>query len=281
MEIFDYTYETDNNFIIGYSDNVHYKPTDIAFLFKTFRIIYVKKGTVDWQIGKEIFTLNAGDIALFNNITPRRILKVNPDNPLNYDLFGFSPYLLTDPIVSALFYGSHRKIINSEKNNTDKLYDLLNELNTEIISNHPYKYKQIKNLLYVILINIARLIELSDTDITNHKNTQCAIAQATQYIQNHLSDNLNVPTLAKMCGYSNEHFSRSFKKYIGISVNNYIANVRIENALNLIINQNCNVLTAALQSGFNTSSGFYKTFKKLKGTSPLQFTCSKVETTKL
>lgn len=271
METFDNMYEIDHNFIMGYSDNFHNTPIDTAFLFKTFRVIYIKKGVVDWKIGNEIYTLKTGDIALFNNIVPRRILKIYPNEPLNYDLFAFLPDLLTDPSIPLLYYGNHPKVISEKNGNTDKIHLMLNELKTEIASENKYKYELIKSLLYVTLINIARLANLSDKETQNRINSQRVIAQATQYIQNNLSSNLNVSTLAKMFGYSNEHFSRTFKKYTETSVTSYISNARIEKTLYLITTENCNVLTAAIQSGFNTSSGFYKAFKKHKGSSPLKF----------
>ncbi|MCK9480087.1 MAG: AraC family transcriptional regulator [Firmicutes bacterium] len=264
MEVFDKTYETDRGFIMGYSNQTNNASTDITFLFKTLRLIYIKKGVVDWQIGNEIYMLREGDIALFNNISPRKILKIY--SPLSYDLFGFMPNLLNVPLIPLLFYGESTKVIIGK--NTEWIRLMLNELSAEIASENVYKYELIKNLLYVILINIARLAGVSEK---GHKNVKTVVAEAAQYIQNNPSSDLSLSSLAKIFGYSNAHFSRTFKKYTAASLTDYIANVRIENALHLIHSKDFNVLTAALQSGFGSSSGFYKAFKKHRGHPPRAF----------
>ncbi|HBE12790.1 MAG TPA: hypothetical protein DCY74_01330 [Clostridiales bacterium] len=269
METFDYTYKNNHEFVIGYSHIVHDKPSGASFLFQTCRIIFIKEGMVDWKIGNKIHTLSSGDIALFNNMMPRKIVKIYNNQPLIYDLFGFSPCLLTDPLVSSFFYGDHCKVMTVENKNSNQTYFLLHALKNEILTENKYKKDSIEKLLHIILIHIARGIDISITDKCNQNHPQMILAYAIQYIQNHLASNLTVSNLANMYGYSCGHFSRLFKKHIGISVNRYIVSARIENVLQMISTENCTVLSAAFKSGFNTSSGFYKAYKKYNESSPL------------
>lgn len=270
MEEYGHIYEIGGELVMGYSDNIHFAPTETAYLFQTLRIVRIKRGGVDWQIGNGLFSLGEGDIVLFNNIVPRKIVRLHGNGPLNYDLFGFSPALFSDPIVPRLYYGKQNRIIRGESEGAEKIRFLLDELRAELVLDNKYKYGVVGSLLHLILIHAARLVKLSDEAAPGRGDTQAAVARATQYIQTHLSEKLDLSLLAGMCGYSGEHFSRSFKKYVGTSVNAYIANVRIENALRLIAQGRDSVLSAALQSGFNTSSGFYKAFKRHKQTSPLK-----------
>jgi AraC family transcriptional regulator len=77
--------------------------------------------------------------------------------------------------------------------------------------------------------------------------------------------------MAAMCGYSSEYFTRIFKKLIGIPPKKYIINLRIENALHEISAKNINILDAALEAGFQSSSSFYRAFNAYKLASPLKY----------
>lgn len=70
---------------------------------------------------------------------------------------------------------------------------------------------------------------------------------------------------------SREHLTRCMKKYYGVSITEYINELRINYASNLLIHTYTPVLDVCFSSGFQSTSYFYKIFKAKYGISPTGF----------
>lgn len=68
-----------------------------------------------------------------------------------------------------------------------------------------------------------------------------------------------------------EHLSRTFKKYYNESPTEYITNLRLNYAANLLSNSDEEITTIALDCGFENLSHFYHLFKKKFDISPKEF----------
>ena len=83
----------------------------------------------------------------------------------------------------------------------------------------------------------------------------------------------NLPSLAKQCGMSPEHLSRTFQKQIGIPLNRYRNASRLERFWKL---KNTppqkTLLEAALAAGFGSYAQFYKVFREAYGRGPREET---------
>ncbi len=83
---------------------------------------------------------------------------------------------------------------------------------------------------------------------------------------------LNVKTLARKYGVDRCHLSRSFKKYKGIYLSEYITRLRmIKSAFMLMENRNTKIWQIAHLFGWNHKSTFVNAFKKFFGISPGKF----------
>lgn len=68
-----------------------------------------------------------------------------------------------------------------------------------------------------------------------------------------------------------EHLSRSMKKYYGITLTEYINDLRINYASNLLLNTNTPILEICFACGFQSVSNFYKVFQEKYEVSPREF----------
>ena len=83
-----------------------------------------------------------------------------------------------------------------------------------------------------------------------------------------------VEGIDRMVALSNkcrEHLSRSVKKYCGFTVSDYINELRINYASNLLLYTNSPILEICFNCGFQSQSYFYKVFQRKYGISPKQF----------
>lgn len=77
--------------------------------------------------------------------------------------------------------------------------------------------------------------------------------------------------MIELSGKSREHLSRNIKKLLNTSLSNFINELRINYAANLLLYTNASVLDICYNSGFATTSQFYKLFKEKYGVSPREF----------
>jgi AraC family cel operon transcriptional repressor len=70
---------------------------------------------------------------------------------------------------------------------------------------------------------------------------------------------------------SREHLARCIKKYCGITTAEYINDLRINYASNLLLHTNSSILDICFASGFQSVSYFYRVFKNKYSISPYEF----------
>jgi len=90
----------------------------------------------------------------------------------------------------------------------------------------------------------------------------------------HRDSNLSLSKLAANIGASPNHVSQTLNETLGMSFFDYVNRWRIEDAKRKIVLAEDSVLNIALAVGFNTSSSFYKAFKKETGKTPRGFRSS-------
>lgn len=110
---------------------------------------------------------------------------------------------------------------------------------------------------------------------TDHDKTQQLVASIQNYIQLHLSDNLNLTVIANYVNYNESHISRMFKRFTGSNLSEYITSCRIAYAKSLLAETNDTVQVISRKAGFHTSQYFSSTFKKSTGLSPNEYRMQK------
>ena len=96
------------------------------------------------------------------------------------------------------------------------------------------------------------------------------IEQAKAYIQNNISTELSRDDVAKAVYMSSSHFSRLFKKEVGISFQDYVKQARLNKVMDLL-NHGCKVSEAYTAAGFSNRNYFNEVFRKEMGCSPSEY----------
>jgi len=98
-----------------------------------------------------------------------------------------------------------------------------------------------------------------------------ALTRAVDYIEAALDRNLSIDRLAEIAGVSPLHFARAFRRQHGIAPHQFILARRIERAKQLLMNADRPLVEIALDTGFASQSHFSTAFKKIAGTTPMEF----------
>lgn len=208
---------------------------------------YVFSGSGTYSVNGEKYTVSKGQIFV---IRPFETVEysADPDNPWHYAWVGFDlnmscrtleeNYVITiphaDPIFRAL-KDSH--LIENERE-------------------------------YYICGKIFELISLFSGNTAAESRTQEYVLRAKNYIDVNFSSTVTVEKLAEDLNLNRSYLSTIFKKYFGISPTQYLVDVRLTHAAQLLTEYSYSVSEAASGSGYTDIYNFSKMFKKKYGLSP-------------
>ena len=97
------------------------------------------------------------------------------------------------------------------------------------------------------------------------------IKAALEFMEQNYGEEISIADVAAACYFSQYHFMRFFKKYMGVSCGEYLKNLRLEKAAKAFATGNTGILDVAMESGFRNLSYFYREFQKKYGITPKQF----------
>jgi AraC-like DNA-binding protein len=83
--------------------------------------------------------------------------------------------------------------------------------------------------------------------------------------------NIDLVQIASLVNMAEGSVCRFFKMQVGMTIFEYLNQIKIEFACKLLMNKNMSVMDIAFDSGFNNLSHFNKQFKKNTGLTPLEY----------
>ncbi|WP_127584986.1 AraC family transcriptional regulator [Paenibacillus koleovorans] len=98
-----------------------------------------------------------------------------------------------------------------------------------------------------------------------------SVAGVAEFLNARYQEPVTLDLLARTFSISKYHLAREFKKAYGLTPNDYVLAVRINQAKAWLRDTDRPVSWVAGQSGFDYVSHFIQTFKKLEGITPLAF----------
>ena len=134
------------------------------------------------------------------------------------------------------------------------------------------------NRLLELISVLAILSESEDMQelTTNSMSLQNEVDSARingvlSFIVQNYQQEIHLSEVAKLANMSESAFSRYFKKRTRRTFSQFIAEIRIEHACKLLVQDKMSISAIALESGFNNLSNFNRQFKLLKKTTPLAY----------
>lgn len=101
----------------------------------------------------------------------------------------------------------------------------------------------------------------------NHSDSP-NITKAREFIAEHLTEPLDLKTVANRAHLSSCYFCKRFRDETGLTFTEYVARARVEAAKNMLVNPQIRVSEVAFEVGFQSLSHFNRVFKDIAGQSP-------------
>lgn len=134
----------------------------------------------------------------------------------------------------------------------------------------PFKAIDIKSTVSIVLSNFKhKHIDVFRND-EEHKIDEVPfiLKNVIQYINDHITEKIEIQQLTEMTKWSHHHFIRIFTKYINQTPYQYILKKKIEKARAIICETDISLSSIAIDLGFSSYSNFCNAFKKETGKTP-------------
>lgn len=131
-----------------------------------------------------------------------------------------------------------------------------------------------------LMCDLSRLISTEmrlDSSGPQSQQALCII-KTTEYINANYGKKITLDELSQVALMSRAVFLRMFKNLMGVSPMQYLKQIRVKYAVNMLETTNESITAIALSCGFFDCSHFIRIFQELRGTSPVKYRAQYRET---
>ncbi len=151
-------------------------------------------------------------------------------------------------------------------NNPKEIEKMLENIINLFGSNKALNRYQANIILNQLLLNLLTQCENRAVEIHNPK-----ILKVKNYIDENYLKEISIKEIIGKSNLSKAYFHQCFKQITGTSPNNYIINLRLVKAKNLLATSSMKICDIALECGYLDSVYFSSLFKKHVGKTPSQY----------
>ena len=192
----------------------------------------------------------------------RILIHLSPAFLEAYQAQGFDPTLCFQAAKRA-----HSHVVRPQSPSKSPLAQALVRLEGSLLEEGPVGDLHSRILLLDFLLQLnesaaGNTLDFLDTVLCNQK-----VISLLEYIQEHLTENLDIDTLSGKLYLSKYHMMRLFKAETGFTIGSYINQKRLLLARDLLA-QGASASDACLRCGFRDYSTFSRAYKKEFGLSP-------------
>lgn len=254
-----------------------------AFIHKHefIEVLYVYSGQCIQTIMGDKISLHEGDICIIAPNSEHSVEVFDDSILINilirkntFDSF-FLEILNDENILSSFFFKilytkNYNNYIIFRTNNSTTIRMSIYHLLIESIENRKYNYKMLEYILLILFANLLRhednTVELPNELQKNNKH----LSDILIYIQNNYKT-VTLDELSNKFNYEISHLSKLIKLHTGHNFKDIIQTLKINNAIKLLTYSNHKIYEISELVGYENTTHFIRTFKKIYGISPNKY----------
>lgn len=252
-------------------------------------IIMVQEGRMIYQVNQEIFRLGRGDI-LFQNAGVLHSGHMDQKRDCCYLSITFDPKLIYGFENSLVWQKYVEPVVRDFSMPAilmDQTYDWHEEgawLIRELVRIHDQEEKAFELDLPGCLQKFWRLLVLNCPPqreaAAGERLNYDRIRTILTYIEMRYGEPVRLDEIAEQVHLCKGECCRLFKRYMKMTLFDFILDYRIEKSLAILSQPGSSVMDAAAQVGFSDSNYFSRVFSKRKGCSPAAYKKKRLEITR-
>ena len=237
-----------------------------------YKLLFFISGSGEYVVEGKRYSLLPGDIVLIGNHCVHRP-EFSPNIPCERMILYISPEFLHRESsatynLTECFSKEYDHVLRPTDSIRKSLFTRLVNIEKELSSTHYGKEILSNGLLLCLMVEIARSIrhkEVQKPEPMLPKSKR--MLDMVQYLDAHLTEDLNIDLLADKFFISRYHLMRRFREETGTTIHAYLSDRRLMLARDLII-QGSPTTEACFQCGFGSYSSFSRAYGKFFGTTP-------------
>ncbi len=235
--------------------------------FKTERtrcdyyLMFMDKGTIKMKSGDDFVDFTKNQFIIHNKETPYKYYMEDPDEPTGYYWVHFTGFWAEELLKKA---GIETDTIYTCDGNMSDLTDIFKSLFREVFKREKNFETDTAALIMRLIIKLGKIINPEWMD----KVKTLRFKNSISFIHTNYAKNIDVKTLADMEGLSVSRYRALFREMTGVAPAEYIINLKIEKACELLFCTNYSVTDVAAMCGYNDVLYFIRLFKKKIGITP-------------
>ena len=236
-------------------------------------ITYIISGKGTFYSGATESLLQQGDIHVISKGVRHRIVPAERSN-LSFANIGFE---FSDKMqeglepIRQLFEKREHMILRDNGDIRILMTMLINELQ----SRGAYSHTLLECYIKLILTHVYRMAQTDEQRVFSPKKSTSPMKLTPyaiiRYVDNNLFEFPGVDDIARALGYSQSYISHMFKEKMGITLQEYICNKKIEASLDFLKHQKYTVTQVAMMLNYASVQSFCKAFRKAMGCSPTEY----------
>ncbi|MDD4111797.1 MAG: AraC family transcriptional regulator [Herbinix sp.] len=168
---------------------------------------------------------------------------------------------------------NYKGVININSGISLRIENLLIQIDNELTVQRDWYWPcRTRSLLLELLLVIDRIfVEPSANDSIILSDNYKIINDIIMYLLNHYHEKIQLTQLTEEFNINRTSLNEYFKKVTGHTVMSYLMNLRIHLAMAMLRDTALQVSEIMYRVGFINTSHFVRSFKKISGTSPLEY----------
>lgn len=249
----------------------------------TMELMYVRSGSGVIHIeGESPIALEPGCLFFLNSSVPHKLVA-NSDDPLDTAVLSFSLFPFSTPEkIPQAWVEDEQRIISSvissrflhalDNGNAD---NYLNWLEKSVPSKRLGELVIVKNLMSCFLMSafqsFTKFPARKDFESVLQGIPMLTASKITQYIQAHYMENITINSVAENLFYSPRQCQRVIRDSIGLSFSDFLSDIRLAHAKELLCTTDYSVEKIAELSGFKSGKSFSRQLKEKEGITPYRY----------
>lgn len=227
---------------------------ELVYLIKGHFIGHVNGHNVHVK-NNSLFLINTDEIHYFEMLEDCEMITIL----LSYDML--KKY---DKNIEHIIFD-----LSLNKSQHQQLKDIILMMDYCRKSHDPYKQIKVQEYLCHIYYSLFHDFKAERQDNNIYSKRQLKQIQTLlDYIENHYQQPITIEQLCEISHYSSSYLCRYFKSICGISIFQYIKQIRLKHAYIDVCQSNEDISLIAYKHGFSSSKAFIKAFKEVYQQSP-------------
>jgi AraC-like DNA-binding protein len=237
-------------------------------------VLYIVQGSVLLTLGTENIRLDAGDIFVVNHFEIHSLKQTDEGNLLFVIQFtpAFCKSYFSD-LQYVRFSDCHLQRDRLPAQWTAVRQILLTMIRAFADNKPNFQFLLVASLneLVFTMLNFLPYMVFAQKEIDSYENNLERLNRLLLFIHNNAAYKITLEELAKREGLSTFHLSHYFRKFLGISYQEYLAQVRLSLAVGMLSTTGKSISSIAVESGFSDIKYLNRHFRAAYACDPAEY----------